>query len=84
MKFTSRRITWLYAGISCVMSSLVCSRARADEPIAAPSRNVSRNSAGMSASIAEKASEEAAVRSLFRLKEDTASDRTDKVLAGSS
>jgi hypothetical protein len=50
--------------------------ARADDPIAAPRTTVSRKIDGMRARVAENASDDAADRSLFSLKDEKASDRT--------
>ena len=59
--------------MNSVKSSCVSRSACDEDPIAAPSRNVRRKSAGMSARVAEKASDDAAVRSLFLLNDDAAS-----------
>jgi len=55
--------------------SCVFARARPDDPITAPSTKVSKNNDGMSASVAENASEDAAETSLFFWKEETLSNR---------
>ncbi len=62
---TSRTISLLYEGTNFASNWMVFARASSEDPIMALRRKIRKNRVGMSASVTEKARDDAAARSLF-------------------